>query len=177
MSLYHLGLHRQFSTPIVKTFSEASNSPTQDVTQDSKDVVVERLNDLVSRLSNTNCLEDHVVANIHREVDKIEALIHGAEKHQRVLSLSDNILANVPAEGEGLWGPLTPAQNMKMGLPNSSQRTPNVYPNISSGEHDISSSRAIEIATAAEHLVSKLSTTVAELELRKEEADVSEMCK
>ena len=178
-NIVFIGLHRQFSSPTSKTFSvsETSLPQDQDLTQDSKDVLVERLNDLVLRLSNANSLGDHAITSIHSEVDKIELLIHGSERHQRGKNLSGETMAKDEKgqmESDGFWGPLSPSQNIRMRLPNSPPIPRNAHNNFFSRDPGITPAQVIKIAKAAEDLASKLSTAVTELELRKEESDVSE---
>lgn len=166
MSLQRLGmLHRQFSSP-----SKASPEiPTnEDLTQDSKDVLIERLNDLILQLSETNFLEDGAVTNIHSQVDKIERLIRRQDWHTP--QHSPGQLAP-PREDDTLWGPPTPTHSIKMRLPRSSSVSESPF----FTEPKINTSKADAVAKAAEDLASKMATTVAELQKRKEESDVS-MC-
>jgi hypothetical protein len=56
-------LHRQFSSPTSRSFLESS--PSEDLTQDNKDVLLDRLDDLILRLSKDNSLENSSVTAIH----------------------------------------------------------------------------------------------------------------
>jgi len=171
MSLQYLGishfpvLHRQFSSPTSRAFSDLS--PGQELTQDSKDVLIERLNDLVLRLSTTNELEDGAVTAVHSQVDKIELILRGEERHQRP-SHSRNGSGISRAEDDPFWGPATPTQNIKMRLPDMSVSSPR----RPRRESQASSSKEVELAQAAEDLASKLAVTIEELQSRKEESDV-----
>jgi hypothetical protein len=173
MSLQYLGishfpvLHRQFSSPASTGLSDSS--PSQDLTQDSKDVLIERLNDLVLRLSTTNVLEDSAVTAVHSQVDKIELLLKGEEKHQKPSHSRSGSGLSKSQEDDPFWGPATPTHNIKMRLPDASigSQRPSLHRNL-----QMSPAKAIELAHAAEDLASKLSVTVEELQCRKEESDV-----
>jgi len=174
MSLQYLGishfpvLHRQFSSPTSRGLSDSS--PSQDLTQDSKDVLIERLNDLVLRLSKAETVEDGAVTAIHSEVDKIELLLKGGEKHQKSERHSRNQSSGSKAlDDDSFWGPATPTQNIKMRFPDMSAGNSR---QSSYHESRMSPAKAVELAQAAEDLASKLSVTVAELQARKEESDV-----
>lgn len=165
---YHLGiahfpvLHRQLTSPTSATFRETS--PNEDLTQDSKDVLIERLNDLITQLSQANSLEDGAVSAIHSQVDKIERVLRGGDAQT---PRSPGLL-ETPREDDTFWGPATPTRNLKMRLPHISPKSGHspVY-----NEPKMDTSRAAEVAKAAEDLSSKLATTVAELQKRKEESD------
>jgi hypothetical protein len=172
MSLQYLGishfpvLHRQFSSPTSRSFSDSS--PGQDLTQDSKDVLIERLNDLVLRLSTTNELEDGAVTAVHSQVDKIESIVRGEERQQRPSHSRSGSGISRTKEDDPFWGPATPTQNVKMRLPDMSfpPRRPARHASVASP------AKAIELAQAAEDLASKLAVTIEELQNRKEESDV-----
>lgn len=173
---YHLGishfpvLHRQLTSPTIEKFPEL---PEDDFTQDSKDVLIDRLNDLVLRLSNVKSLKDSAVSAIHREVDKIEALVNGVEKTNspRELKRQQSGYLNDDRDIHDFWGPPTPTQNIKMRIPAISQ---NSSPRI---VFESVASKADKVAKAAEELSAKLSSTVAQLLDRREESDVSILCR
>jgi hypothetical protein len=173
MSLQYLGishfpvLHRQFSPPTKGAFSDSSPSQ-QDITQDSKDVLIERLNDLALRLSTAKDLEDGAVTAIHSQVDKIEKILRGEEKHKKPgHSRSGSELS----KEDIFWGPATPKQSLKMRLPDVSPRSQR--PPLSRSFQEVSSAKAIELAQAAEDLASRMTVTLEEFQKRKEESDVS----
>jgi hypothetical protein len=191
MSLNYIGishfpvLNRQISSPTTTVFSEPP-TPSQDLTQDSKEVLIERLNDLVARLSSD--IEDSIVSEIHRGVHRIELLLKkNKEKgtHKKSLSVGS----------ETFGGPLTPTRNLRMHFPESPSPRPSITREASlaasfkgpdqlndsptshrqsvNRESTMSAERAIEVAKSAEELASKLLATVAELQVRREESDVS----
>ncbi|KAK7921153.1 hypothetical protein PG985_009175 [Apiospora marii] len=85
MSLHSLGmsplsplrhspvLHRTAKPQYPATVDEDSNQ--QDLSQDSRDVLVQRLNDLVSRLSGDGGLVGDGIANLHARVDEMEHIL------------------------------------------------------------------------------------------------------
>jgi hypothetical protein len=167
MSLQYLGishfpvLHRQFSSPTGASFSDSSPSQ-HEITQDSQDVLIERLNDLVLRLSTAQDLEDGTLSAVHSQVDKIEVILRGQGHSRSGSGIS---------RGDPFWGPATPTQSMKMRLPDASPGSQ--HPNLHRHMREKSSAKAIELAQAAEELASRMSVTLEEFQLRKEESDVS----
>jgi len=171
---YHLGiahfpvLHRQLTSPTSAYFPDV---PDEDLTQDSKDVLMDRLSDLVVRLSKVRSLQDGAVSAIHREVDKIELLVNGLEKTNSPSPTLSREKSGLSSNEDDFWGPRTPTQSMKMRLPVISQSSsPRSEPKFVS---NISPSRATEVARAAEELAVELASTVDKLLARKEESDVS----
>jgi hypothetical protein len=173
MSLQYLGishfpvLHRQFSSPTRRAFSDSSPSQ-QDITQDSKDVLIERLNDLALRLSIAKELEDGAVTAIHSQVDKIEMILRGEEKHKKP---NHSRSESEVSKDDPFWGPATPTQSMKMRLPDASSGSQR--PPLRRNLKGVSPAKAIELAQAAEDLASRMSVTLEEFQRRKEESDVS----
>ena len=175
MSLQYLGishfpvLHRQLSSPTSRSFVESS--PSEDLTQDNKDVLLERLNDLVLRLSKDNLLENSSITAIHSHVDKIEVLIRAREGHEKSGQVRKEIHGSpsVPREEDVFWGPRTPTQNMRMHIP----EIPEYSRRPAQNEPRMTPAKAIELAGVAEELATRLSATVAELQARKDESDVS----
>jgi hypothetical protein len=162
-------LHRQFSSPTSTSLLESSSS--QDLTQDNKDVLIERLNDLVLRLSKDRSVEDSIISAIHSGVDRIELLMKGREKeNQKKSPQVSNESKHARGNSEDIfWGsPLTPTRNVRMRFPDSP----------TSPHHSVhrrprmSADRAIEIVKSAEDLSSKLLATIMELQVRREESDV-----
>ena len=175
MSLHYLGiahfpvLHRQFSSPTSLRARERLESPTQDITQDNKDVLIERLNDLVLRLSKSTFLENSTVDAVHAGVDKIELLLDSGEKPHLE---SVNLESRQPKEirEDIFWKtPLTPTKNIRMQFPENTFNTSS----LSTHRPEITLARVDEIAKAAEDLSLKLATTVSELQTRMQDSNVS----
>lgn len=173
MSLQYLGishfpvLHRQFSSASIP-LSDAS--PSQDPTQeDSKDVLIQRLNDLVLRLSTSQEVEDGTITTAHSQVDKIERLLEGEDRPPKPShSRSGSDLLKSKEEFDPFWGPATPTHSMKMHLPDMSRSSPRP---VLRRSLQMSPAKAIELAQSAEDLASRLVFTVEELQRRKEESD------
>ncbi|TVY73612.1 hypothetical protein LSUE1_G005204 [Lachnellula suecica] len=115
-------LHRQLASPTNTRFSGSLTSQ-DDLTQDNKDVLIERLNDLVQRLSKHGAsIEDNAVTNIHHMVDGIETLMREKPKEPLIEDTDSESEDGVTREQESLWGPplpLTPVRNTRMRLPES----------------------------------------------------------
>ncbi|KAI1136592.1 hypothetical protein F5Y05DRAFT_414851 [Hypoxylon sp. FL0543] len=96
LSLYSLGMsplspmRRQFSSSLARSSSlppPETDRPEQDeLVQDSKDVLVQRLNDLVTQLNQQDHLKADSVYGLHAKVDEME----------RVLSRRDHPLRRTP---------------------------------------------------------------------------------
>lgn len=171
---YHLGiahhlpsLHRQLTSPTANGFPKAV--PDEDLTEDSKDVLIERLNDLVARLSNARNIDDVAVTAIHSQMDRIELIVRREERHQSPL---DGTVASLDVlrDEDNFWGPPSPSQSLRMRLPPKPGSA--VLPQHQR-ELSMSTAKAVKIAKEAEELASILSTTIKELQTRREESDVS----
>jgi hypothetical protein len=162
-------LHRQFSSPTSSVFVESLAS--QDLAQDNKDVLIERLNDLVVRLSKDGSLEDSAVSAIHTGVDQIELLMKSKEKgsHRKSPSVGSETRVQKGSGEDIFWGSLSPTRSVRMRFPDSPTSPHHSVHHVP----PMNAQRAIELAKEAEELASRLSTTVAELQVRKEESDVS----
>ncbi|KAI8634183.1 hypothetical protein F5Y19DRAFT_461644 [Xylariaceae sp. FL1651] len=87
MSLYSVGmsplspLRRQFSPPMARSSpsypqSDLNESENEDISLDSKDVLVQRLNDLAARLSQQHHVKGHNVNVLHAKVDEMENVLY-----------------------------------------------------------------------------------------------------
>jgi hypothetical protein len=152
----------------LQTLGFGATSSAADISEDNKDVLIERLNDLVQRLSTDHSLEDKVVSRIHREMDNIEILMLKAD----VAPIISNELATkkgeifFPEQNNGFWRPKTPTRKVSIPMPASSSVS---VPK----EERMSTAVATQVAKEAEELATQLSRSIAELHQRKEEADVS----
>lgn len=176
MSLHHLGiahlpvLHRNFSSPTPTSSTILlGSSPSQDLAEDNKDVLIERLDDLLLRLSDSS-LEDGTISAIHTEVDRIETLLRDRGTHQSP-RVGNESRASKGSVEDVFWRPLSPTRNISMSMRMPESRTSPRHLNQYAAQ--MSTQRAMELAVSAEKLASKLSETVAELQVRKEESDVS----
>lgn len=176
MSLHFIGirdfpvLHRQFSSPNAKSDSPTS---TRDLAQDSKDVLVQRLNDLANCLAMEENLEDEDIAALHIDVDRMERVMRKtAGNHQgESFGWSSSSLGTVREhEDDLLWGPpFSPNQKVTMQLPDSPVRTSHARLQSS---FEISPRKASLLAQEAETLSEQLSKALKELSARKEESNV-----
>lgn len=117
-------LHRQLTSPRSQDFSLPMLSPsvTSDVSQDSRDVLVQRLADLSTRLASATDLADADVTALHVDVDRMERILRG--KAARVIESSRESPAT-PRRGsfsrtmsglsnydaDGFWGPTSPLRS------------------------------------------------------------------
>ncbi|CAL3972540.1 unnamed protein product [Diplocarpon coronariae] len=153
-----------FNSPTSKSYPEVSK---EGLPQESKDVLVDRLNDLVLRISKVGVLRGKAISTIHAQVDKIDILVNRVEAIERPNLPSREVLRNgTPPTDFG--EPSTPTQNLPMSLPIYSHAS-----NCSStpGAVDKSPKSAAEVAKAAADLASRLSTIVAEFQLRNKESN------
>ncbi|CAG8979125.1 hypothetical protein HYALB_00000258 [Hymenoscyphus albidus] len=177
---YNLGITRQlssqFSSPTSPRFARSPSpspttnptslaSPHDDVTEDNKSILIERLNDIVQRLNQDSSVDDDTVTKIHRDVDYIERLIKtGASRSRRPsvigLGIDDMIDGRDYTNREAVW---EPAPSIELKNPKRRERAKR-------GD-DMSSSIAQKVAHEAEGLAIQLSNSVSELQKRKEESD------
>jgi len=153
MSLQHLRLAR---LPVYGQLTSAGSteaSPSQNLAQDNRDVLIERLNELINFLSRGDDLEERAMVEIHSKVDQIEEVIRGKEEFPDSFKSpkSPQILRNIvnpgaprSVEDVSREGPKT-ARRMSMRLANvSAQRAQHISP-----------SKAIQIANEAENLAAE----------------------
>lgn len=163
-------LHRQFSSPPTKESLESSS--VQNLTQDNRDVLIERLSDILASVTKDDSFEDGVITSIHTEVDRIEQIMRVGSRHQSP-EKADNIVASVERsynDEDVFWGPATPTKNMRMRLPD---RLPISSRRFIPQTSKMNSTQASELAVVAEKLASRLATTAAEFQTRREESNVS----
>ncbi|KAG9248586.1 hypothetical protein BJ878DRAFT_4294 [Calycina marina] len=179
MSFHQLGishypkLHRQLTERDI-----SQDNPSLDVAQDSRDVLIERLNSLVTQLPSQNELEGTAIKDIHSKVDQIEVVLRGQDQSpkssrasmttrtpnsplsSRGNGNSGEADSHIPAE-KVFCGPSTPTQSISMRFRGEKQpKEPHVSP-----------FRATEIARRAEKLAENLAKTVEELRSRKDEVE------
>ena len=140
---------------------------TETISEDNKDVLIERLNDLVQRLSKDHTVEDNVVSRLHREVDDMEIVMIKANMSQKMeLELGTRTVEpSLPSSNSFFWDPETPTRKISIPRSDSLRRTP-------PREQRMDTAAATRIAQEAEALAAQLSKSIAELQQRREEADV-----
>jgi hypothetical protein len=178
MSLHFIGirdfpvLHRQLTSPT----AGMADSPVsvQDLAQDSKDVLVQRLNDLALRLTTEENLRDEDVTELHNEVDRMERAIQtSAWSHQNGNSVAGKSGGSIGSpwtqEEDSFWSPFSPSRKVNMRLPDTPLMAS--HSNLQKAL-EISPKKIVLIAQEAESLCQNLRGTVQELQARKEEIDV-----
>ncbi|KAI0852084.1 hypothetical protein F5Y00DRAFT_228600 [Daldinia vernicosa] len=201
LRLHSLGMspfspaRRQFSSPLIKSASalhlaEAGRPGRESVVQDSKDVLVQRLNDLAAQLSKQDNIQEHNVNSLHAKVDEMEKALSTKDYPPSRRSLrsrpSSLILRDNRSERDSFWGPLTPGHTMPSisttPLPTyassstqtegsqteGSPSTPKVA--AAKGSH-MSAAQANRIATEAQNLCKELEEVVSGLRARQEETE------
>jgi hypothetical protein len=187
MSLHFIGirdfpvLHRQFSSPTSKAFESPTSN--RDISGDSKDVLVQRLNDLAIRLMTEGNLKDDDITALHVDVDRMERVMRTSGGAHLEESFHDGrspaiIAASRDHEEDAFWGPFSPSRNLKMRFPTSplttSHSTLQEALDMSPGKaFKLSPKKAAILAQEAESLREQLSKTLTELQARKEETNVS----
>jgi hypothetical protein len=141
------------------------SSPSQMLADDNKDVLIERLHDLILRLSDGTSIEESTISAIHAGVDKIEILMKRTARSDRRPPEVTSPAASMHSRNhsdDSFWGsPLpSPTQHRRMRIvesPTSPIRSHKRRP-----EMGMSTAKAAEIAKAAEDLTAKLLVTIEE---------------
>ena len=186
MSLHFIGirdfpvLHRQFSSPTSKTF-ESPNS-NKEISGDSKDVLIQRLNDMAVRLMTEENLNDDDITALHIDVDRMERAMRKSSGVHLEESLHDGRSpAITPAsrdrEEDVFWGPFSPSRNVKMRFPTTPLTTSHSHLQealdiLPEKAFQLSPEKAATLAQEAESLREQLTKAVTELQARKEETNV-----
>ncbi|KAI0843461.1 hypothetical protein F5Y06DRAFT_4805 [Hypoxylon sp. FL0890] len=189
MSLYSLGIspmRRQFSSSLARSSSlpppETDISEQDDLVQDSKDVLVQRLNNLVAQLTQKDDLKEDSVYGLHAKVDEME----------RVLSRRDHPLRRTPQrprptslilqggqnEHDPFWRSLSPGRIIP-GIPNMQLPTQVSSSTQTSDDHganapkgnQISAAQAGRVVEEALRLNKELQDVISSLRARQEESD------
>lgn len=149
-----------------------TNEPRQDLPLNNKDALIKRLNDVVLSLSKDpgTGLNDSTLTAIYSEVDHIEHLLNNEEKRpesnegqdpedlQTATNAEENLLQSSPAL-------IKESRMSTETTPHSPNPPPWPAPSMTI-------SRALEIANAAEELASQLTSSIEELQKRREESEV-----
>ncbi|KAI1388727.1 uncharacterized protein F4822DRAFT_429343 [Hypoxylon trugodes] len=139
LSLHSLGMspfssiRRQFPSHFARSPSslhETERSEQEDLVQDSKDVLVQRLNDLAAQLMRQDYLKEENVYSLHTKVDEMERALSTREHpSRRTLRRSRPTSLALPNSSssarDSLWGSLTPGRIVPSisNVPLSSQRS------------------------------------------------------
>ncbi|PQE25617.1 hypothetical protein CJF30_00000305 [Rutstroemia sp. NJR-2017a BBW] len=168
-------LHRQFSLPLSPAISDICSSAgrrssDQDA-EDNKDVLIQRLNDLLAKLSHDD-FEDSAITELHRKTDEMETLMK-VEQGSSSSSLSDideKSQSSRRRDSEDLfWArPLTPTSSF-LRWP----RTPLHRPHSRPRKSRMTVSRAADIAESVDELNSRLVKVITDLQVTRAESNVS----
>lgn len=179
MSLHFLGirdfpiLHQQLTSPSAKSAKPPpSQDHTEELVQDSKDVLIQRLLDLATHLQEEG-IRDGEVSRLHHDVDHMERTLHQSplllqepdfQGHRSTRSFDSS-----RSEEDRLWGPLSPG----LRSPIRFFESPRAPSNPTSAAKGISPKKAALLAEEADALLTQLTRTVGELRQRREESEAS----
>lgn len=166
-------LHRQFSSSGSK-FPDLTSS-SQDLAQDSKDVLVQRLHDLANQLTLEENLSDKIITVLHVDLDRMERLLYRSPKTPTQSRFSDpqrdeSMDTRRDHEDDAFWSSMSPSRIVNKRFQSYSTTIPHLQIEKSP---KMTPTKAIDLAAEAESLLSRLSDAVMELKARKEESDVS----
>jgi hypothetical protein len=172
MSLHFLGirdfpiLHRQLRSPT--TNPHRSQDSTEDLTHDSKDVLIQRLLDLATHLQ-TQDLRDGDVSLLHRDADHMERTLRQSPVLRQEPSFqSFTSVGSWGGEEERFWQPLSPSLKSPIRMFEAPRAAPKL-----GAVNGLSASKSALLAEEAEKLLVQLTKTVEELKARREESTVS----
>ncbi|KAI1107366.1 hypothetical protein F4804DRAFT_329401 [Jackrogersella minutella] len=196
IGLHYLGMspfssiRRQFSSPFIRSSSPLQHSETEysdheEVVQDSKDVLVQRLNDLAAQLNQQDHLKEESVYGLHAKVDEMERalstrnhLLRRTPQRSRPTSL---ILQSTKSEHEPFWGSLTPGRimpsisKMPLSIQKSASTQTEKQPSTSRAGaakgNQMSKAEADRIVQEANILCKEIDDVTSSLRARQEESD------
>lgn len=201
MSLHSLGMstfstmRRQLSAPFARSPSssslhllDAEREEHEEIVRDSKDVLVQRLNDLAAQLSQQDYIKEDSVNGLHAKVDEMERVLSTRSDSSRRRTQrsrpSSIILQSSTSSRDSFWGPLTPGQIMpsipNMPLPimqSSATQTieespmPSITMAETTNKSRTSPALANRVVKEAQTLCKELESVVTSLRARQEESD------
>ncbi|KAI1418103.1 hypothetical protein F5Y13DRAFT_199193 [Hypoxylon sp. FL1857] len=186
LSLHALGMsplspmRRQFSSPLLRSSSslqppEADHSEQDDLVQDSKDVLVQRLNDLAAQLNQQDHLKEDSVYGLHAKVDEMERVLsrrdHPLRRTPQRSRPTSLILQNSKNEHDAFWRSLSPGRIMpsisNQPLPTTKSSSTQTSEEYSSGhkanatkKNQMSAAQADRIVQEAQKLNKELETHI-----------------
>ncbi|KAI5928029.1 hypothetical protein F4810DRAFT_646534 [Camillea tinctor] len=183
-------LSRQFSSPFAAATSpprSVSEDPGQeDLTQDSKDVLIQRLNDLAARLNHQDLMTEGNVLSLHTKVDEMENLL--ATHYSPLKTKSPKHRPSSSALGNSrleVGSPLRPSTPNQVTSDQPSHMQPPSAAKTNGANHDdkqakqakpehvpkISAAEAERVVAEAQLLHKGLEEVIANLRARQEESD------
>ncbi|KAI0378314.1 hypothetical protein F5Y04DRAFT_153419 [Hypomontagnella monticulosa] len=197
LSLHSLGMspfspaRRQFPSPLARSpsylqGSEMERSEKDDLVRDSRDVLIQRLNDLVAQISQQDHLKEDNINGLHAKVDEMERAITTRNYSSRrtpwrtrptSLELHDS-----ESEHNSFWGSLTPGRmvpsisNLPLHTRTSSatqtdEKSSNIPRAGPAKGRQISPAQADLIVAEAQNLCKELENVASGLRARLEESD------
>ncbi|KAI1373761.1 hypothetical protein F4677DRAFT_188531 [Hypoxylon crocopeplum] len=195
LNLHSLGMspfspmRRQFSSPFTRSSSslhptDAEHSEQEDLVQDSKDVLVQRLNDIAVKLNQQDDLREDSVHNLHAKVDEMERVLstrdHPFPRRPQGSRPNSSMLQHSTMEGDPFWGSLTPGRipsipNIPLPTQKSSSTQTEEVPVTSSTkarrEPRMSQAQASRVVAEAQDLARGFEDVISSLRARQEESD------
>ncbi|OTB04161.1 hypothetical protein M426DRAFT_321009 [Hypoxylon sp. CI-4A] len=196
LGLHSLGMapfslhRRQFSSPLAKSSSsphssEAESSEHADLVQDSKDVLVQRLNDLAAKLNHEEYLREDNVNGLHAKVDEMEKFLsardHPARRTPERSRPASLVFQSTRSEVDPFWKSLTPGRiipsisDAPLSTKKSSSTQTEVRPDASgvgvTEGRAMSPSEASRIVAEANRLNKEMEEVASALRARQEESD------
>ncbi|KAI1210458.1 uncharacterized protein F4807DRAFT_423494 [Annulohypoxylon truncatum] len=188
-SLHSLGMspfspmRRQFSSPLARSSSplhsqETEHSDEEELVQDSKDVLVQRLNDLAAQLSRQDHIKGDDVYGLHAKVDEMERVLSTKDHHSSVWTPrrtprrsrpTSLILQNSRNEHDPFLG-LSKLGRMMPGIPNIPLPIQKSSSTQTTG-NPMSAAVSDRIAREAQNLCKELEDVISNLRARQEESD------
>lgn len=167
-------LHRQFSSPLSPAISDicgsaGRRSPGQD-TADNKDVLIQRLNDLLAKLSHDD-VEDSAVTELHRKTDEMETLLKEEQASSIPREVDEKSKLPLRRDSEDVFwarSPLTPTSNFLRWPKMPLQRTHNVPRRAR-----MTTSKTTELSESVDELNSRLVKVISDLQITRAESNVS----
>lgn len=161
-------------------------SEEEDLVRDSRDVLVQRLNDLVAQINQQDHLKEDDVNGLHAKVDEMEKAItrrdHPSRRTPRRPRPTSLVLQDSRRERDAFWGSLTPGRTVPSisNLPlhtrtSSAARTDEESSGIPTAapakRRQISPAQADRIVAEAQNLCKELENVASGLRARLEESD------
>ncbi|KAI1781166.1 hypothetical protein F4818DRAFT_436359 [Hypoxylon cercidicola] len=198
LSIHSLGIstfstmRRQLSSPFARPPSsplhllDAEREEHEEIVRDSKDVLVQRLNDLATQLSQQDYLREDSVNGLHAKVDEMENVLSARSNPSRRTQKSrpsSLMLQSSTSLRDSFWSPLTPGQIMpnisNIPLPtlqsSSTQTEDNSMPNATrtkeANESRMSPAQTNQVVEMAQNLCKELESVIMSLRARQEESD------
>lgn len=173
---------RSSSSPLYAT--EPEHSEDEEVVQDSKDVLVQRLNDLAAQLNQQDHLKEDNVNSLHAKVDEMERVVssrgHPSPRRSQRSRPSSLVLQKSTSERDFFWGTLTPSRmpsisNIPLPTRKSSATQTTEDHSVANAkpasEPQMTPAQVNQIVEAAETLDKELQSVMTSLRARQEESD------